>query len=131
MTVTEFLKTSVPFLAGLTEEQAHALAESAEQIVFNKLQTILMQGETVDHVHVVATGKVQVVRKERGKDAVVLAELGPGDVFGEVSIVEPGVAGASIRAVDETLVFLISQAPFLQVLEGNPAVKERIMAEIA
>ena len=92
MTVTEFLKQSVPFLAGLTEDQAHFLAKSAEQLVYRKGQTVIFRGVTVDGLHVVANGKVTVHAKV-GKEFQQVAELGPGDVFGETSIIEMTVAG--------------------------------------
>lgn len=131
MTVTEFLKDHVPFLAGLSQDEARALAGTAEQITYRPNQTILLQGETVDSLHVVATGKVAVTIRPRGKQAVRVAELGPGKVFGEASILEQGVASASVKALEETLLFVVPQETFRNVLASNPCVKESILARIA
>jgi len=132
MTVTEFLKTLVPFLSGLSEEQAHALAVAAQQISFTKGQTVLFKGVTVDGLHIVASGKVSVyVRPEKSKPPVMVAQLGPGEIFGETSILEMGTAGATIKAAeDDTLIFLIPQDAFRGILDQNAEFRERALALI-
>lgn len=134
MTVTEFLQTQVPFLTGLNEEQARILATSAEQLTFKNGQTILFRGVTVEGLHVIAAGKVTVHAKTNpnNKALVQVAELGPGEVFGETSIVEMGIAGATIKAgIDDTLVFVIPQDAFRGVLVEMPELRARCEALIA
>ena len=133
MTVTEFLRSSVPFLAGLSEEQAHSLAVVAQQVCFSKGQTVVFKGVTVDGLHVVASGKVSVhVKTEKARSLVQVAQLGPGEVFGETSIMEMGTASATIKAdEDGTLLFIIPQDAFRVVLESNPEFRARAEALIA
>ena len=130
MTVTEFLQSNVPFLKGLSDEEAHTLAQGAEQAQFKPGHMIIMQGTTVEGLHVIAEGTVAVWIKPKDKTSVKVATLGPGQVFGERSILEFGVAGATIKAVDEVLVFVIPQAAFLTLMESNPALKEYFMKQI-
>lgn len=131
MTVTEFFKEKVPFLWGLTDEDARSLAEGVQQISFTVGQSIIRQGVTVDGLHVIAEGKVAVWIKPQGKTAVQVATLGPGDVFGERSIIEFGVAGATIKTIEDCLIFLVPQNTFLELLKTNPALKELFMSKIA
>ncbi|MDD5657204.1 MAG: cyclic nucleotide-binding domain-containing protein [Elusimicrobia bacterium] len=133
MTVTEFLKTAVPFLSGLGEEQAHELAVAAQQLSFTKGQTVLFKGVTVDGLHIVATGKVGVYAKpDKSRPAVRVAELGPGEVFGETSIMEMGTAGAAVKAAEDgTLIFVIPQDAFRGILERAPEFRARTEALIA
>ena len=77
MTVTEFLAKNVPFLAGINEAQAKAMATKAEQKRFKKGQTILFKGVSVEGLHVIAMGKVSVhIKPEKSKEWVKVAELG-------------------------------------------------------
>lgn len=132
MTVTEFLKTKVPFLAGLSEDQAKAMAVKAEQKPFKKGQTVLFKGVSVEGLHVVASGKVSVhIKPEKSKDWMKVAELGPGDVFGETSIVEFAMAGATIKAEDDsTLIFVVPQDLFTELMDKDAAFKDRVLALI-
>jgi CRP-like cAMP-binding protein len=132
MTITEFIVNHVPFLKGLTEEQAKVLAAAVEQRTFKSGQTVIFKGVTVDGLHVVATGKVAVfVRPDRNKEWVKVAELGPGDIFGERSIVEFTTATATIKgSAPETLIFVIPQGAFVSLLDSDPGLKARVLTLI-
>lgn len=132
MTVTEFLRAQVPFLSGITLEQAHALATQVQQQAYARGQTVILRGTTVDGLSIVASGKVSVWAKSEKKKALEqVAELGPGEIFGETSILEMSTAGATIKAAeDETLVFIIPQDAFRAVLEQNPELLARVTALI-
>lgn len=132
MTVTEFLQKHVPFLAGLTEAQAKAMAVKAEQKRYKKGQTVLFKGVSVEGLHVMAMGKVSVhIKSDKSKDWIKVAELGPGEVFGEMSIVEFAMAGATIKCeVDDTLIFVIPQDLFTDLMEKDAAFKERVLKVI-
>ena len=133
MTVTEFLETSVPFLHGVTHDQASALAHAAEQLPFRPGQTILFRGVTVEGLHVVASGRVIVYAKTKpnSKELFEVAQLGPGSVFGETSIIEMGTASATIKAAEETLIFVIPQDAFRDLLANNEEFRARAEALIA
>ena len=91
---------------------------------------IVMQGTTVDGLHVIAEGTVAVWIKPKDKPSVKVATLGPGQVFGERSILEFGVAGATIKAVEDSLIFIIPSRLSLALMESNPALKEYFMRQI-
>jgi CBS domain-containing protein len=133
MTVTEFLQSQVPFLHGITVEQASALAHAAEQLTFRPGQTVLFRGVTVEGLHVVASGRVIVYAKTKAnsKELFEVAQLGPGSVFGETSIIEMGTASATIKAAEETLIFVIPQTAFRELLASNEEFRSRAEALIA
>ncbi len=129
MTITDFLQTKVPFLEGIPEEQAAFLATKAEQEPYKKGSTIIFVGTSVEGLHIVAQGKVSVmIRPKKGQPFEKVADLGPGDVFGETSIIEFKMAGAQIKsASDDTLVFVIPQSAFRECLDQNPEFKARTL----
>lgn len=133
MTVTEFLHAHVPFLSGLSQEQAHALALEVDQRGFEAGSTVLFKGTTVEGLYVIATGKVAVWAQEgKSKKLSQVAELGPGQVFGETSIMEKTTAGATIKAAEGgTLIFLIPQEAFQGVLAEHPDFQGRVSALMA
>jgi CRP/FNR family transcriptional regulator len=131
MTVTEFIRTQVPFLTGLTEDQALYLAKGIEQKPYRSGQTIVFKGVSVEGLHIVAQGRVSVHVKPDKKDWVKVAELGPGDVFGETSIMEFAMAGATIKSMkDDTLIFVIPQETFRKLLATDPELEKRTVALI-
>jgi len=129
MTITEFLQTKVPFLEGIPAEQASFLAKKALQEPFKKGATIIFAGTSVEGLNIIAQGKVAVmIRPKKGKPFEMVAELSTGEVFGETSIIEFKMAGAQIKsAADDTLVFVIPQAAFREMLDQNPDFKARTL----
>jgi CRP-like cAMP-binding protein len=84
---------------------------------------------TVDDVYVIATGKAEVLVKVANKGLVRVGELGPGDVFGEVSIMERTVAGATVKAGEAgAIVLLIPEAAFRGLVAANEAFAARLQA---
>lgn len=132
MDALTFLRERVALFSGVTEENLAALAESSVLLRFNAGQTILFKGATVDGLHVVISGKADVYMKSTNKTLVRVAELGMGEVFGEVSIVESGTAGATIKASEnDMLVLMIPQESFRQVLQQDEGFAVRVNMLIA
>lgn len=127
MDAITFLRERVALFAGVTEENLVALAESSALLTFGAGQTILFKGATVDGLHVVVSGQAGVYVKATNKALVRVAELSSGDVFGEMSIVEMGTAGAAIKAGEAgALVLMIPQESFRHVLQQDEAFAVRV-----
>lgn len=132
MDAMTFLRERVALFAGVTEENLAALAASSVLLPFNAGQTILFQGATVDGLHIVISGKVGVYVKSMHKAPVLVAELGAGEVFGEMSIVETGIAYATIKVSENgTIIRMIPQESFCHVLQQDEAFAVRVNTLIA
>ena len=127
-----FLRERVSLFDGVPNEHLVTLATSSSIGSFNKGQTILFKGATVDALHVVAVGSASVWVKTAAKGLAQVAELGSGEVFGETSIMEMGTAGATIKAAaDGTIVLIIPQESFRQLLADSPDFGGRVQSLIA
>jgi len=127
-----FLQSHVPLFAGVSAESLDELASSSELKSFKAGQTILFKGSTVDALHVVATGKALVMGKTGAGAAAVLAELVPGDAFGEASIVDATVSGATVKAGEEgAMILAVAQDAFRRIMSEDQAFGARVRALIA
>jgi len=127
MDALTFLRDHVSLFAGVNEENLSGLAGSSELLVFKAGQTILFKGATVDGLHIVVSGQADVFMKAANKAQVRIAELGAGEVFGEMSIVEMGTAGATIKASDKgAVVLMIPQEAFRHVLQQDEGFAVRV-----
>lgn len=115
MTVTEFLRDKVPFLAGLAHEEVHRLARAAEQLQCRRGQDLLALGTPLPGLLVVATGRLGGTG----------AGLGPGDVFGAACLLGPANSAAALRVEQDSLVFVIPATAFAGLLERLPELRER------
>lgn len=126
-----FFRTQVAFLAGLSEAELQTLVESSEETSFKPGRSIIMQGMTMEGLYIIEHGKVAVWIKPKTGPTAQVAVLGPGEVFGERSIVELGVAGATIKAEEETFLYLIRQEAFTKLMADDPSRRQFIIDKIA
>lgn len=83
---------------------------------------ILAKGDPGDSMFVVASGRVRVHDGSRA-----LAELGPGEVFGEMALLDPEPRSASVTAIDETRLLKLDQEAFFELVEDRPEVARGLL----
>lgn len=127
-----FLRERVALFEGVSEEHLTAIATGSTLSLYKAGQTIMFKGATVDGLHVMCVGRAGVFIKPPSQPLTQVAELASGDVFGEVSIIENGTAGATIKALDDgTYVLNIPQDAFRVLLNESPDFVARVKALIA
>jgi rhodanese-related sulfurtransferase len=95
------------------------------QLVFMRMAThhfkageeVIRQGDDGDKFFIIREGKCEVTRKTRkNPEGISLATLGPGDIFGEESLISGGKRNASIHMVTDGVLMSLSKADFLELL---------------
>lgn len=76
--------------------------------------TLLRQGEPGTHVLALLAGVAKVSRRERSGDVRLLAFRGPGELLGEVAVLDDGVRSASVQAISDCTVAVVAKAAFLR-----------------
>jgi CRP-like cAMP-binding protein len=122
-----FLGGQAPLFAGVSAGDLAVLAADSALHHYGSGKTVLFKGSTVDGLHVVVTGRIAVFDKANpGSASVPIARLGPGEVFGEISIVEAGVSGATIKADGDSVVLVIPQEAFHALLRKDEGFAVRV-----
>lgn len=81
--------------------------------------TLIREGEPSDGLHLIVSGELEVTRDEEG-ETLTLARLGPGDLFGEISLVLRRPATATVTAASEALTLQLPRESFLEVIHEQP-----------
>jgi cAMP-dependent protein kinase regulator len=87
---------------------------------------LVHQGSEGDRLFLIASGGVQVRGKDADGDRVVLAELGPGNVVGEISLVLRRPANADVVAVHATVALSLSREQFHEAIREHPALLQQL-----
>ncbi len=101
-------------LAAIEDRDFRDLLAAAETKVFGAGETIIREGEEGDFFYHIFSGAVKVLKGGR-----VIVRLGPGDFFGEISLVTGEKTNATIVAENESVILAISSARFKQVVDMN------------
>jgi small-conductance mechanosensitive channel len=126
------LLTGVDFLEALTSEQFDRLASEARIVPYPVGGTVVHQGDEGDSLFLVAEGRVEVsVHAAGGGPERRLAALGPGDYFGEMSLLTGAPRSATIRAVEETRLVILRKEALRPLLVTDPTVLDRLSKTLA
>lgn len=110
--------------------ELEAIRGSMQSTHFQPGDVILEEGNANRALHVLRSGRVRVSRKVHERE-VSLCDLVEGQTFGELSIIEDGVASATLRAVSETEVLSIPMHDLAAFLQRTPAAGAKFWRAIA
>ena len=129
MAEDDFLKRVTLFVEFEPDELEH-LRRLLHVSRFGPGDVILQEGNANRALHIVRSGRIRVSREVHERE-VSLCDLGEGQTFGELSIIEDGDASASLKAVTETEVLSISMTDLADFLRQKPAAAAKFWREIA
>jgi CRP/FNR family transcriptional regulator, cyclic AMP receptor protein len=122
--------TSVTLFVELDPSELDELRKCFQTTRFAAGEVLLEEGSPNRALHVIRSGRVRVCRKTEGGE-VPLADLVAGQTFGELSIIEDGVASATLRAMTDTDVASISMNDLAGFLRDRPAAAAKFWRQIA
>jgi CRP-like cAMP-binding protein len=105
----------VPLFAGISADSMERLAAVAGEQDFAAGQFIVRQGQVGTGLYVILSGSVRVLR---GSD--VVARLGKGEFFGELSVIDQLPRNASVEAAESTVVLALASWDLFALLESDP-----------
>jgi CRP-like cAMP-binding protein len=115
-----------PLFRGIDAEGVAQLAAVATTVDFPAGHVIARQGEIGTGFFVVVSGLVRVVR-----DGAVVARLGPGEFFGELSVLDRMPRNATVSAEEPTTCLALASWDFEKLLLDQPAVTLAILRGVA
>ena len=104
----------------LPEPGLQMLAERGRPKHFATGEVIMRQGDVSDALHVITRGRVRVERDQPGDTPLVLAELGAGDVIGEMGLLDGGPRSATVTATSDLTTLTLVGWDFTPLLD-NPS----------
>lgn len=122
---------TAPLFRELTTEAAEALLTSMREVQLPRGDILFEEGDTGDAVYVVLEGKVKLGRTAPDGRENLLAILGPGQMFGELSLFDPGPRSATVSAVTDTVLLTLSHEGLLEWITGRPEVARGLLAQLA
>jgi CRP-like cAMP-binding protein len=114
--VSLFERTPDRVLAGI----AHTLEEQT----FAPGEDLMTEGAVEDWMFVLVDGTVRITRSDRA------VELGPGEVVGELAVLDPQPRAGTVTALTEVLAFRLRKVDFDEALRTRPEVAAGVIGEL-
>ena len=120
-----------PLFAALDDEAAATLMQSMSQTHMERGDILFHEGDQGDRLYVIREGKVKLGRRSPDGRENLVAILGPGEMFGELSLFDPGPRTMTATAVAETQLLGLGNEDLAGLLAGRPAVAKVLLAALA
>jgi small-conductance mechanosensitive channel/CRP-like cAMP-binding protein len=116
----------VEILTPLSAEEMRRLAQDVRVHRYASGEDIVRQGEEGDCFFILTSGRVEVSVTDEGGFSTVLAQLGEGDFFGEMSLLTGDRRSATVRALEDAQLIVVDKTNFSKVITNNPSIAESL-----
>ena len=107
------------------------LIEQMETVRFPRGTTIFEEGEPGDRLYIITSGKIKLARHAPDGRENLLTVMGPSDMFGELSIFDPGPRTSSAVCVTEVTAATMNSEMLKQWVADHPAIAQQLLRVLA
>ena len=129
--MNEDVLRQAPLFSGVDDDAAAALGASMASSRLKRGRVLFNEGDTGDQLYVVIEGKIKLGRTSPDGRENLLAILGPGQMFGELSLFDPGPRSATATAVTDVELKALSHDALGPVLVDYPDVARALLHQLA
>lgn len=129
-TIEELLKKNLLF-KGCTAEEFELLSGLFQERHVKPNTTIFSEKMPAEALYIVKSGKIRISVMEGEGDEVGLLELGPGDFFGEIALIQESSRAVTARAETAVEVLMLTRRDFLALLDLDPRIAAKVTLAIA
>ena len=121
----ELLRT-VPLFRGLRERDLERISALADIIDLPADRRIMRQGEHGAEMFMLVTGSARVER-----DGEVLGDVGPGEVLGEIALLDGGPRTATVTLIRASRLLVLARREFHALMDEFPDVRLHVLEKVA
>ena len=122
---------SAPLFAEMDPENSRALIESMNPVAFARGDVLFHEGDPGDRLFVIRSGKIKLGRRSSDGRENLLSIQGPGEMFGELSLFDPGPRTATATVVADAELVELAHTDLVAWLEQHPTVAKHLLKALA
>ena len=123
--------TRAGIFQGVEPHAVEILAQALEPAEFARGAVIFAEGEPGDRLYIIGTGKVKIGRKSPDGRENLLMVAGPSDMFGELSIFDPGPRTSSATTITEVRAVSMDRDALRAWIADRPEIAEQLLRVLA
>ncbi|PCI48109.1 MAG: Crp/Fnr family transcriptional regulator [Moraxellaceae bacterium] len=122
---------NVAIFSGLNNQQLLEVKKHCSIRPYPKNTVVIYEGDDTDSLYIIDSGKVNVFLSDKSGKEVIINTQGPGEYFGELSVLTGHNRSASVITKEKCLFTVIYRQGFKTLLEDNPNIAYNIMQNLA
>lgn len=124
------LLRSVPLFSDLEGEELERFSRVAVPRSFPTATRVFHEGDRSDACYIVRSGSFRVTREHSDGRAIALATLGPGDIFGELAMLDGEVRSASVEALADGELLALPAGEVRALLARHPEITVKLVVAL-
>ena len=116
---------------GVAAEARDALSAGLQYADYSRGETVFSEGEQGDTLYIVLSGKVKVGRRAADGRENMLSVMGPSDMFGELSLFDPGPRTATATVLTDARLASLAHASLRPWINDRPEIAEQLLRVLA
>jgi len=122
---------TAPLFVDMDPENSRALIASMSVVSFGRGEVLFHEGESGDQLFVIRTGKIKLGRRSGDGRENLLSVQGPGEMFGELSLFDPGPRTATATVVADATLLELAHTDLIAWLQAHPTVAVHLLKALA
>lgn len=122
--------SDVPLFSGLDAAEIQAIASHSVTRKVARNAVLLREGERPSSLFIIQSGRVRVSVSAEDGGELVLADLGPGELFGELALIDGEPRMATVIAVEDSAISVVSREDFAHCLARNPEIGVKLLRNL-
>ncbi|WP_098456521.1 Crp/Fnr family transcriptional regulator [Sanguibacter antarcticus] len=115
----------------MEDVDTRSLLASMKKVELSRGDVLFDEGQPGDRLYIIREGKIKLGRRSGDGRENLLAVLGPGEMFGELSLFDPGPRSLGASAVSDSVLYELEHSALITALEENPGVAKHLLTALA
>jgi CRP/FNR family transcriptional regulator, cyclic AMP receptor protein len=120
----------VPLFSTLAEEDLARVVAVAVQRRFDPGAIVFREGDASNTCYIIRSGHARAIREHSGGRSITLARFGPGDIFGELAMLDDERRSATVETLEETEAIAILGADMRRLLREHPEISVKLISAL-
>ena len=120
---------AIPLFSELTENEIYQVMKLSFEKKYTKDSTLFVEGMAGEVLYIIKSGAVQIIKKTP-QGEMLLSTLGPGEVLGELSLIDDSKRSATARVSVDSELIVITRKCFSDMLKGDPNITSKLLLHI-
>jgi CRP/FNR family transcriptional regulator len=117
---------SISLFKELTDTELDVISKRIFEKVYKKGSTLFVEGMPGEVLYIVTEGSVEIYKRTKDKDVLITTVM-PGDIVGEMSLIDAGPRSASGRTGADSKLVVVTKKSFNEMLDSDPGIAAKIL----
>ena len=118
---------SLTIFSDLDKNELEIVYKRVFEQSIKKGSLLFVEGEPGELLYIIMSGYVEIIKKTKDNEKIVLATMGANDIIGEMSLIDSEPRSATGRTCEDSVLLVITKQSFNEILQSDPRIAAKIL----